>query len=116
LWEKLRQAATDPARVRRTDFGNPDVCNVFTWHTLFSSPEVQTEKAAQCRSAQIGCVDCKKSLFSNMDAFLAPIRERYQVLTQRPDVVRDVLHEGARKAQAVADETMQRVHELVGGL
>ena len=116
LWEKLRQAATDPARVRRTDFGNPDVCNVFTWHTLFSSPEVQTEKSAQCRSAQIGCVDCKKSLFSTMDAFLAPIRERYQVLMQRPDVVRDVLQEGARKACMVANETMHKVHELVGGL
>jgi len=116
IWEKLRHAATDPARVRRTDPGNPDVCNVFSWHTLFSPKEVQEERAEGCRTARIGCIDCKKTLFTYMNELLRPIRERHAELMQRPDYVRDVLHEGAVKARRVAAETMEKVERLVGSL
>ncbi|MDQ5890500.1 MAG: tryptophanyl-tRNA synthetase [Candidatus Dependentiae bacterium] len=116
LWEKLRHAATDPARVKRTDPGNPDICNVFSWHKLFSPIEVQEDRAAGCRSAAIGCIDCKKTLFTHMNALLAPIREKYHVLMQRPDDIRDALEAGAKRARGVADATMETVYKLVGGL
>jgi len=116
LWEKLRRGATDPARVRRTDPGNPDVCNIFSWHKLFSPQEVQDEQAEGCRTARIGCVDCKKTLFTNMNAFLAPIRERYHELMSRPDDVKQALYRGAVRARAEAEKTMAEVFRLTGSL
>ena len=114
IWAKLRPAVTDPARVRRTDPGDPDKCNIFTLHRAFSPPEDQQACAEGCRTASIGCVDCKKVLHRNMVAALAPIRERDEALKQRPDDVRDVLRTGARRARAIAAETMARVRERVG--
>jgi len=116
IWEKLRHAATDPARIRRTDPGNPDVCNVFSWHKLFSPQEVQEERAEGCRTARIGCVDCKKTLFTHLTGMLAPIRERYLELMKRPDDIVDLLTEGSKKARIVADATMEKVLALVGSI
>ncbi len=116
IWEKLRHAATDPARVRRTDPGNPDICNVFAWHKLFSPVGVQEERAEGCRTARIGCIDCKKTLFTHMNAILAPIRERYHELIRQPDDILQVLEEGAIRARKESAATMEKVYQLVGAL
>jgi tryptophanyl-tRNA synthetase len=114
LKQKLRQAATDPARIKRTDPGDPSVCNVFTWHTLFSPPVMQEEMAAGCKSAEIGCVSCKGNLADNLNAFIAPIREKYHALIAEPDKLRALLARGADRARSVAQRTMHEVNQLVG--
>ncbi len=105
---------TDPARIRRSDPGNPDVCNVFTMHKVFSSPEEIEMVNVECRRAGIGCVDCKKLLAKNMNAHLQPFRDRRAELDAKPDAVWDVLHDGARRATLLAEETMRDVRAAVG--
>lgn len=105
---------TDPARMRRTDPGNPDVCNVFSMHKVFSSADEVAMVNVECRRAGIGCVDCKKMLARNMNASLAPFREKRSALAQNPDGVWDVLHDGARRARAVAEQTMTEVRAAIG--
>jgi len=113
-WNKLRTAATDPARVRRTDPGDPDKCNIFTLHRFFSSAERQAEVRAGCTTAGIGCIDCKKWLFEGIKADLHRIRDRREELLATPQAVDTLLAEGARKARAVAAETMARVRQRLG--
>ncbi|MGH7672679.1 MAG: tryptophan--tRNA ligase, partial [Gemmatimonadales bacterium] len=91
IWEKLRPAATDPARKTRKDPGNPDICNIYTIHQGFSSPETQAEVAHKCRTAGWGCLDCKRVLADNMIAALTPIRERAHAWQAEPRRVRDTL-------------------------
>lgn len=110
----VRNMVTDPARVRRTDAGNPDVCNVFTLHKTFSAPAVVQEIAAGCRSAAIGCVDCKLKLAGNMNSGLAELRERRAALAARPDDVWDVLRDGAQRARELAAKTMDEVRAAIG--
>ncbi len=105
---------TDPARVRRTDPGNPDVCNVFTMHKVFSDAQEVAMVNTECRIAGIGCVDCKKLLAKNMNAHLAPMRERRAELAQRPDETWDVLKDGAGRARVIAQQTMSEVREAIG--
>ena len=112
--QKLRSAKTDPARLRKTDLGNPDVCNIFSYHGFFSSAEERAEIAAGCRSAALGCVDCKKKLHTNLEAVKGPIRERAEALRADPDRLEDILAEGAKKARAAAEVTMTMVRERVG--
>jgi tryptophanyl-tRNA synthetase len=114
IWEKLRTAATDPARVRRTDPGNPDVCNIFTLHKFFSPPERQAEVRAGCTTAGIGCIDCKKWLFEGCKSDLARIRALRDELLARPEHLDEVLADGARRARAVARETINKVYERLG--
>jgi tryptophanyl-tRNA synthetase len=114
IWQKLRPAVTDPARVKRTDPGNPDVCNIFSLHKLFSTPDVIEWSAHGCRTAGIGCIDCKKKLHEGMVRELTPIRERAIDLAAHPDDVWDVLREGARRAGEVARATMEEVRRRVG--
>jgi tryptophanyl-tRNA synthetase len=114
IWDKLRTAATDPARVRRTDPGNPDVCNIFTLHKFFSSAERQAEVRVGCTTAGIGCIDCKKMLFEGMKTELANIRERADALRADPARVDAILARGAAEARKVAGETMKRVRERLG--
>ena len=114
IWEKLRPAATDPARVTRKDPGNPDICNVFTIHQGFSSPAVQADVAHKCRTAGWGCLDCKRVLADNMIAALTPMRERAAALRAEPRRVRDVLRAGATKARALARLTMAEVRRRMG--
>lgn len=116
IWQKLRAAPTDPARVRRTDPGNPDICLIFDYHHLFSSEGEVTEIDTECRRAGIGCVDCKKRLMTNMNAHLAPIRERAHTLDQNPNAIHEALHEGAQEANTIAREVMQEVRDKVGFL
>lgn len=114
IWKKLAIAATDPARVRRTDPGNPFVCNIYSLHKLFSSQEDLNWVEEGCQTAKIGCLDCKKRLFKNMADFLAPIREKYDSLIKNESFIRDVLADGAKKASKIANETLQEVYELIG--
>ena len=114
IWEKLRTAATDPARVRRTDPGNPDVCNIFTLHKFFSNEQRQAEVRAGCTTAGIGCIDCKKWLLEGLKADFARINQRREALLARPERIDEILTEGARRARVVARETMARVYARLG--
>jgi len=114
VWDKLRTAATDPARVRRSDPGNPDVCNIFTLHKFFSGAERQAEVRAGCTSAGIGCIDCKKLLFEGLKADLGRIQARAAELRANPGRVDEILAAGTERAQAVARATMERVRERLG--
>ncbi len=112
--QRVMQMVTDPQRIRRSDPGNPDVCNVFSMHKVFSTGEEVEMINVECRRAGIGCVDCKKRLAVNMNANLAPFRQRRSELAQDPDLVRNVLQDGALRAKAIASQTMREVKEAVG--
>ncbi len=114
LWDKLRVAATDPARVTRKDPGNPYICNIYALHTLLSPQEDIDWVISGCKGATIGCIECKKKLFENMMVLLRPIQERYKALMSKPDDIRDVLAQGAKKANDVANKTLQEVEEAIG--
>jgi tryptophanyl-tRNA synthetase len=115
MWAKLRPAITDPARVKKTDAGNPELCPViFELHKAFSPPAVVAEVEVKCRGAQWGCVDCKKVLFEHMNAELTPIRTRAQQLAEQPALVDAALEAGAEKARTIARTTMSHVKESMG--
>ena len=109
MWEKLRTMVTDPARVRRTDPGNPDVCPVYALHRVFSPPEHQQQVNVECRRAGIGCVECKRLLYENLRERLAPIADKSAYYESRPDEVRELLIEGSRRARQRAAQTMECV-------
>ena len=99
IWEKLRTSVTDERRIRRTDPGDPGVCNLFTMHKVFSSPEDIARINRECRTAEIGCVECKKLLFNNMMAHLEPIQQRARELRDTPEMVAAALEAGAEPLQ-----------------
>lgn len=112
--QRIMTMKTDPARLKRTDPGNPDVCNVFTMHKIFSPKEDVDMVNVECRRAGIGCVDCKKLYAKHLNNHLAPFRERRAQFAQKPDEVNDILLDGARRARAIAAQTMKEVREAVG--
>lgn len=114
MWEKLRTAVTDVNRVRRKDPGDPSVCNIFTIHRAFSPNQTLLDIDSGCRSASIGCIDCKKTLFANMMAELNPIRERAASLKNDIDYIIDAIKTGADKCRAIAEKTMDEVREAIG--
>jgi tryptophanyl-tRNA synthetase len=114
MWEKLRPAVTDPKRVRRTDPGTPEVCNIYHLHKAFSPPDTVEHVAVQCRTAGWGCIDCKKVLFESMDRELAPIRERAKEIEANPSRLEEMLAAGATHAREVARETLREAKELMG--
>ena len=114
IWEKLRPAVTDPARVRRTDPGTPEVCNIYHLHRAFSPPDVVANVETQCRTAGWGCIECKKVLFEHMNKELAPIRARSVEIRARPEIVDQVIGDGAATARRVASETMREVKGRMG--
>lgn len=114
IWQKLRPAMTDPQRVRKSDPGRPDVCNIFQLHKAFSESATQDHVAEQCRTAGWGCMDCKKVLLESMVQELTPIRRRSEILDAEPAQVLDALADGARTAGAIAKETMREVREVMG--
>src|SRR6476659_2152685 len=114
IWEKLRPAVTDPARVRRTDPGTPEVCNIYHLHRSFSPPDVVAHVETQCRSAGWGCVECKKVLFEHMNMELAPIRARAAEIRANPEIVDQVIGDGAATARRVASGTIREVKERMG--
>jgi tryptophanyl-tRNA synthetase len=111
--KRVLQMVTDPQRQRRDDPGDPDVCNVFTMHKIFSSPEEIQMVNTECRRAGIGCVDCKKLFAANLNANLEPFREKRSELDSKPDMVWDILHDGAKRARVLADETMKKVRAAI---
>jgi tryptophanyl-tRNA synthetase len=111
--KKLATMITDPARKRRTDPGNPDVCPVFDLHKIFSKQETVNRVSRECRTAEIGCLDCKKLLAGHVNETLAPIQERRRPYEQNPQRVWDVLEEGTSKARKVAQATMAEVRAAV---
>jgi len=114
IWEKLRPMVTDPARVRRTDPGNPEVCPVFDLHKAFSPEEDIATVNVECRRAGIGCIDCKQILFRNLRKVLDPFQERRQFWETHRDALMDVVYTGARKARQVAARTMAEVRAAIG--
>ena len=114
IWEKLRPAVTDPARVRRNDPGTPEVCNIYHLHQAFSDAATVEHVAVQCRGAGWGCIDCKRVLFESIRRELDPIRERAAELRERPELVRDALEQGAARCRALASETMREVKQRMG--
>jgi tryptophanyl-tRNA synthetase len=111
---RVMTMVTDPARVRRSDPGNPDVCNVFTLEKIFTPPEQVAMINVECRRAGIGCVDCKRIFAASLNGHFEPFRARRQELAARPGHVDDVLADGARRARVLATETMREVREAVG--
>ena len=110
---KLKTMVTDPARIRRTDPGNPDVCPVFDLHKVFSSSEVQAEAAEGCRTAGIGCIQCKGWLADAVVKELAPIQDRRRYFEARPEEVAAILEAGNRKANERANQTMREVRKAM---
>jgi tryptophanyl-tRNA synthetase len=114
VWERIRTAVTDPQRVRRSDPGRPEFCNVFTLHKFFTDEATLADIDRRCRTAELGCVDCKRILADNITTTFAPFRERAAYYRAHPEEVRRVLSEGAERARAIARETMSEVRERMG--
>jgi tryptophanyl-tRNA synthetase len=112
FWNKLRPAFTDPQRLRKSDPGRPEVCNIYTMHKAVS-PEADIKRVYEsCTGAKWGCIDCKKVLFDNFDRELVPLRKKREGLTH--DKVKTVLAAGAAKARAIAQETIREVRAAMG--
>ena len=111
--KKILTMVTDPARKRRTDKGNPDVCPVFDLHKIYSSPLVIDRVNRECRTAEIGCVDCKKLLIEGLNRSLEPLRERRQEFEKHPQRVWEILEDGTSKARTVAQATMAEVRQAM---
>jgi tryptophanyl-tRNA synthetase len=110
---KTKVMVTDPARKRRTDPGNPDVCPVYDWHKLFSPQETLDWSAHGCRTAGIGCIECKAAMADNLIKWITPVRERRLQHEQNPKQVLEILHQGSAKARSEATKTMDRVRQAI---
>jgi tryptophanyl-tRNA synthetase len=110
---KVRNMLTDPQRVKRTDPGRPEVCPVFAWHKLFSAPLTVGKVDADCRTAAIGCVDCKKLMAENLVTWLEPVQARRKEFEAHPQKVWGILDAGGKKAHAAAKRTMKRVRNAI---
>jgi tryptophanyl-tRNA synthetase len=126
IWEKVRPMKTDPARKRRTDPGNPDICPVYDWHKLFAPKNAAGEytpegkatlewSATGCRTAGIGCIECKRAMADNLIKWIAPVRERRLQYEKDPAAVLKVIDDGSKRARTEAVKTMERVREAVFG-
>jgi tryptophanyl-tRNA synthetase len=112
--QKIRKMQTDPARVRRTDPGNPEKCPVWDLHLVYSDQHTRDWAWQGCTSAGIGCLDCKQPVIDAINAELKPIRERAVELEEDPTLVRNIIQDGCEKASDLADETMRDVREAMG--
>ena len=110
---KSRAMITDPQRKRRTDPGNPDVCPVYDWHKLFSPPETLQWAADGCRSAGIGCIECKMAMADHLIKWIEPVRARREEYAAHPEKVLKILDDGSARAREVAQNTMSRVRDAV---
>ena len=110
--KKIMSMVTDPARIRKTDPGHPEVCSVFSYHKLFSENQIN-EIEHDCRNGEIGCVACKRKLADNMAELMTPIYERRQGWLKRTDDIRDIIIEGNKKARIIADKTMAEVRKVM---
>ena len=111
--QKLKTMVTDPARVRRTDKGNPEVCAVFDFHKIYSSAEVVKQIDQDCRMAAIGCIDCKRQVADAMVTCYGPMWEKRAALSQHPAQTQEIVEEGRKRASQVAQQTMQEVKDAM---
>ncbi|NLV21622.1 MAG: tryptophan--tRNA ligase [Syntrophomonadaceae bacterium] len=109
---KVKDAVTDPARIRKTDLGHPEICTVYGYHQVFNRSEMEEIEHA-CRNGEIGCVQCKKKLAGCLNKLLEPMRERRIKYENQPELVKDILEEGSRKARLTAQETMREVRDAM---
>jgi tryptophanyl-tRNA synthetase len=114
IWQRLRPAVTDPARVKKTDPGTPELCNIYALHGHFSSSDEIKNASTQCRAAGWGCIECKRVLADNISECFSPMRERACALKEDPERVRSILRDGAERARAVACDTMVGVRAAMG--
>lgn len=112
--KKMRVMPTDPARVRRTDPGNPEKCPVWDFHKMYSDDETRQWVWEGCTSAGIGCIDCKMSVVKKVQDSLEPVRERAKEYESNPDLVRSIMSDGSETARAVAKETLEEVRQAIG--
>jgi tryptophanyl-tRNA synthetase len=112
--QKLKTMVTDPARVRRSDPGNPDVCPVGDLHKIFSSKETMEKVNTGCRSAGIGCIECKGWAADGLVQLLNPMQERRRKFEENPRLAWDILEAGTKRAQAAASKTMEDVRAAMG--
>ena len=112
--QKIRRMPTDPARVRRTDVGNPDVCPVWQLHEVYSDDSTKQWVQQGCRSAGIGCLECKKPVIDAVNAELAPMRQRALEYEEQPELIFSLLAEGAERAADVAEDTLRDVRSAMG--
>jgi tryptophanyl-tRNA synthetase len=112
--KKIRTMQTDPARVRRTDAGDPEKCPVWQFHLIYSDDEVKTWVQAGCRSAGIGCIECKQPVIEAVLREQAPMRERARMYEEDPQIVKNIIADGCEKARKLAQETMRDVREAIG--
>ncbi|MBX9657067.1 MAG: tryptophan--tRNA ligase [Nitrospiraceae bacterium] len=111
--QKLKTMVTDPARVRRTDPGNPDVCPVYEFHKIYSPQEVQAQINTDCRTAAIGCIDCKKLVADKMVERMAPMWDARAALTSHPSRIDEIVQDGSQRAAKVAKATLAEVNEAM---
>lgn len=114
LWEKIKDAKTDERRIKRTDPGDPDTCNIFNIHKVFSKKDEIEMINTECRKAGIGCIDCKKILNKNLLEFITPIREKVNYYKNNKNEVIDILKESSNKCRKIAEETMEEVKSKMG--
>jgi len=110
---KVGQMITDPQRKTRTDPGNPDICNVFSFHEIYTQGEIVQQIKRDCGKAKIGCVDCKKIMAENLITALAPVREKRKELGSDVKKIQDIIDQGNKKARSIAEKTMTDVKEAV---
>ncbi|EDM23394.1 tryptophan--tRNA ligase [Caminibacter mediatlanticus] len=111
IWQKVRMAKTDPARIKKTDPGHPEVCIVFDYHKAFSSKEEVKEIEEACKNGTIGCVECKKRCAKNIEKIIAPIRDKKASLQN--DEILDIIKEGNKKAKSLAEKKMKEVNKVI---
>ena len=111
--KKVQSMLTDPARARREDPGDPDVCNLYPFHKIYSPQTMRNEIESDCRTAKIGCGDCKKMLTQTMLEGMRPMREKREEILARPGDVKEILREGTLKAQAVAKSTLEQAKQAM---
>jgi tryptophanyl-tRNA synthetase len=112
--KKIRTMQTDPARVRRTDAGDPEKCPVWQFHVIYSNDEVKTWVQAGCRSAGIGCLECKQPVIDAVLREQEPMRQRAQMYVEDPQLVKNIIADGCEKARKLAQDTMRDVREAIG--
>jgi tryptophanyl-tRNA synthetase len=105
---------TDPQRARKSDPGDPSVCNVFSFHKLYTDAGIVAAINEECRKAGIGCIECKKKLAASLAAGLTPIRERRSYYIERPELVDDIIAQGTARARLTAQQTMAEVRKAIG--
>lgn len=113
IFKAVSQMITDPQRKRRSDPGDPNVCNVFEFHKIYTDQATQDTIYQECKTAEIGCVDCKKKMAENLIQALAPIREKREYYEARPRLVDEMIHAGCEKANKLANETMLEVRSAI---